>query len=413
MKVLILGSGGREHALEWKIRQSPQVKEVFVAPGNGGNETRVKLDLNNHDQIVEFVKSEGIDLTVIGPEDPLVNGIVDRFKEENLLVFGPDKLSAQLEGSKDFAKEFMNKHHIPTAKHTTHHSLKHALAGMKEYGFPLVIKADGLALGKGVRIVENQEDATDFLHKIFVDKIFGESSVLFEEFLTGQEASLLCFVSNNKLFPLQSARDYKRIGENDTGLNTGGVGCYSPSELFDEKLDQTIRETILNPIEQGLTKDGHQFTGILFIGLMIKDQEPKVIEFNVRFGDPETQVVLPRLQSDLVELMTKAFDNTLKASDFSWTKKPCFAVVLTSKGYPEAYQKGYPIEISEDLEDVILFHNGTNVDENQLVTNGGRVLTVTCTDVFEISKEKVYSAINQIDFEGKTYRRDIGKHLGK
>lgn len=411
MKVLILGSGGREHALEWKIKQSVLLDEIIVAPGNGGNDNRVKLDLTNHDQILEFVEAEQIDLTIVGPEDPLVFGLVDKFENRNLRIFGPNQMSAQLEGSKDFAKEFMVRHHVPTAQYITHTHLDSAIKDLNNINYPLVIKADGLALGKGVRICENELEATSFLNDVFIEKVFGESSVLFEEFLTGTEASLLCFVSDNKLFPLQSARDYKRIHENDEGLNTGGVGCYSPSELFDAELDEIIRTTILNPIEQGLIKDGHHFTGILFIGLMIENKVPKVIEFNVRFGDPETEVILPRLKSDLLVLINKALDKTLIQEDIIWRDEPCLGVVLTSKGYPESYEKGKIINLPEALNDVIIFHNGTTYKDNQLVTNGGRVLTVVSSTDFKESKTNVYNAIEQIEFEGKTFRKDIGRGL--
>lgn len=415
MRILVVGSGGREHALCWKLSKSEIVDELYCAPGNGGTElaaTNVGIAANDIDRLLEFAMENEIDLTVVGPEEPLVLGITDIFEEAGLNIFGPDSFSAQLEGSKDFAKRFMINHGIPTARYETFTELDEASKGIEEFNYPLVVKADGLCLGKGVTICENRDTAIKALEEILKDKIFGKEGdrVVVEEFLNGIEASLLCFVSHNKLFPMESAKDYKQIYEGDKGPNTGGVGCYSPSPLFTQELKDIIKEKIITPIEKGLEADGHDYTGILFIGFMIDKQDPKVLEFNCRFGDPETEVVLPRLESDLGEIFFKAVAGDLKEADIIWSDEPCVTVVLTSGGYPGYYRKGYEISGVDSLtDDIILFHNGTRYDDGKLVTNGGRVLSVTARGSFDESRAKIYNAIKDISFKDMTFRGDIAR----
>lgn len=414
MKVLVVGSGGREHALCWKLSQSEKVKELYCAPGNGGTSlvaTNVSIQANDLDRLLEFSKANQINLVVVGPEEPLVLGIVDLFEEEGISVFGPDSFSAKLERSKEFAKDFMIRHHISTAKYKSYSDYNEAVKGLKEFSYPLVIKADGLCLGKGVIICENQKKAIETLKEILLDKIFGEEGhkVVIEEFLQGTEASLLCFVSQNKIFPMESAKDYKQIFEDDKGPNTGGVGCYSPSPLFTEDFNKKVKEQVLDKIEKGLEKDGHKFTGILFIGFMITGDQPKVLEFNVRFGDPETEVVLPRLQTDLVDIFNNAIGGNLKDEHIKWSDKACITVVLTSGGYPGYYRKGYKIHgLPLEEDDIIVFHNGTKLSDSGFLTNGGRVLSITSLGEMEKARSKVYKAIENISFQDMGYRKDIG-----
>lgn len=415
MRILVIGSGGREHALCWKLSQSELIEELYCAPGNGGTSsvaTNVGIAANDIDRLLEFAQENEIDLTIVGPEEPLVLGITDSFEEAGLNIFGPNAFSAQLEGSKDFAKRFMMSHGIPTARYRTYTDLNEALKGIGEFSYPLVVKADGLCLGKGVTICEDRLSAEKALKESLQDKVFGKEGdrVVVEEFLSGTEASLLCFVSHNKLFPMESAKDYKQIYDGDKGPNTGGVGCYSPSPLFTPKLKQIIRNSVLDPIERGLEKDGHDFTGILFIGFMIEGDDPRVLEFNVRFGDPETEVVLPRLKTDLAEIFFKALSGDLKEEDIQWDENPCVTVVLTSGGYPGYYRKGYEISGIEMLpEDLILFHNGTRLEAGKLLTNGGRVLSLTATGAYDDARSRIYKSIDLIDFNDKGYRTDIAK----
>ncbi|WP_409227633.1 phosphoribosylamine--glycine ligase [Gudongella sp. SC589] len=414
MKVLVIGSGGREHALCWKLAQSREIEELYCAPGNGGTSlvaTNVPIQSNDLERLLEFSKTLEIDLVVVGPEEPLVLGITDMFEEEGISVFGPDAFSARLEGSKDFAKDFMVRHNIPTAKYKTFTEYNKAIEGLSEFSYPLVIKADGLCLGKGVVICENKEIAQQTLKEVLVDRIFGDEGqrVVIEEFLEGTEASLLCFVSHNRLFPMESAKDYKQIFEDDKGPNTGGVGCYSPSPFFNEEFNRKIRLEVLDRIEEGLEADGHNFTGILFIGFMISQEGPKVLEFNVRFGDPETEVVLPRLESDLLEIFIHSIVGDLKEDHMTWKEEACMTVVLTSGGYPGYYKKGYRIYgLPYPDEDIMVFHNGTKIEGEHFVTNGGRVLSVTCTGEMSHAREKIYQAIEGISFKDMGYRRDIG-----
>ena len=416
MKVLVIGSGGREHALCWKISQSQKVDKLYCAPGNGGiGQVAENIDIkaNDIEGLVDFAIKNGIDLTVVGPEEPLVMGIVDRFEEKGLKIFGPNKDCARLEGSKDFSKKFMEKYKIPTAKYRSCDDYEKAVNALEDYSYPLVIKADGLCAGKGVSICNTYKESKNVLKDILEDNKFGEEgkTVVIEEFLDGIEASLLCFVSGSTIIPMESAKDYKKIYEGDRGPNTGGVGCYSPSPLFTQELNEKIKTEILDKISYGLKKEALDFKGILFIGFMIIDNNPYVLEFNVRFGDPETEVLMPRLDSDIVEIFEKTLDGTIESKDIKWLDDNCLTVVLTSEGYPIEYKKGYEIVACEDLdEEIILFHNGTKYEDHKIKTNGGRVLSVTALgDSLEQARDKVYSNIDKISFKGLQYRKDIGE----
>ncbi|EGL38904.1 phosphoribosylamine--glycine ligase [Parvimonas sp. oral taxon 110 str. F0139] len=412
MKVLVIGNGGREDAICKKISESNKCTELFCSRGNAGTLRYAKnVELNSNEQIFEFSKNNNIDLVVIGPEAPLCEGIVDLFKGSNIKVFGADKKSARLEGSKDFAKEFMKKYDVPTAKYETIKSIEEGKKAIENFSYPIVIKADGLCAGKGVRICNTEEDVSEYFKELFEDKIFGKegTTVVIEEFLKGKEASLLCFVSKGNLIPMESARDYKRIFDNDEGENTGGVGCYSPSELFNEELKLQI-EKILDKISNGLKKENLEYSGVLFIGFMI-DEDAKVLEFNVRFGDPETEVVLPRMESDLLLAIEKSLDGSLEREDLKWKKEKCLTVILTSRGYPKNYEKGKEITGIDSVDkDIYVYHNNTKINGNKILTNGGRVLSITALgNSYDEIREKVYRNIEKISFETKQYRKDIGK----
>lgn len=418
MKVLVIGSGGREHALCWKIAKSKKVEKIYCAPGNGGtSEIAENIDIkaNELDMLLEFAMDNKIDLTIVGPEDPLVLGIVDKFEENGLKIFGPNRKCAQFEGSKEFSKKFMEKYDIPTAKYRSFTNYNDAIKGLEGFTYPLVIKADGLCAGKGVLISQTKQEAEATLKEILVDNVFGNEGnmVVIEEFLEGIEASLLCFVTNGKIIPMESAKDYKKIFENDLGPNTGGVGCYSPSPLFTNNLLAKIETDILSKISYGLQLEQLDFKGILFVGFMIVDNEPKVLEFNVRFGDPETEVLIPRLQSDIVDLFLKTIDGTLDKNDLKWTDETCLTIVLTSKGYPGEYIKNHEITGINNLDkSIILFHNGTKNDNGKLVSNGGRVLSVTSLgDKIEEARTNIYNNVDKVYFNGMNYRKDIGKDM--
>lgn len=404
MKIAIIGGGGREHALAWKLNQSDLCSGIFCIPGNGGTKsiaTNVEIDILDFDSIIEFVKKENIELTIVGPEVPLVAGIVDAFEKEGLKIFGPNALAAQLEGSKQFSKDFMARHDIPTARFLSADSYEEAVEYLGMFSYPLVIKDDGLAAGKGVVIVEDEVEALNALSNLFSESLSNnvESAVVIEEYLVGYEVSQLCFVAGNKLYPMDTSQDYKRIGENDTGENTGGVGCLSPSPT----VDATIFEDSYQKIEAGLKADNIDFYGILFIGYMIVDDIPYVLEFNTRFGDPETEVLMPRLQNDLVRVFLDVLDN--KDPKLVWSNEKALAIVLTSAGYPGHYDVGFDIEMNDNG---LVYHNGT-VNDGSLKTNGGRVLTVVeMGEDFKDLNRKVVKRVDNISFEGKTFRRDIG-----
>lgn len=416
MKVLVIGSGGREHAICWKVNQSPLVEKLYCMPGNAGiSEIAECIDIKveDLDAIVEFALENNIDLAIIGPEVPLVMGLSDRLSEKGIKSFGPNKIAAEFEGSKAFSKRFMEKYSIPTAAYGVYDNPQDALDGLKNFSEPVVVKADGLAAGKGVLICQKMDEAVEAIKSIMESRQFGEAgdTVVVEEFLTGIEASLLCFVDGERIIPMESARDYKKAFDNDEGLNTGGMGCFSPNPIYTDRLQKFLDEKILNNIIDGFKKDGIDYHGVLFIGLMIENDEAKVLEFNVRFGDPETQVVLPRMKSDLVEVMIKTIEGNLGKEDLTWHNQESVTVVLASGGYPEGYEKGKTITGLNNLdEDIIVFHAGTKFDGDDIVTNGGRVLAVTCVaDTIEKARERVYDNLPKIEFEKKQYRTDIAK----
>lgn len=414
MKVLIIGSGGREHTIAWKLQQSPLVTEIFCAPGNAGTAKIAKnIEINSNDieQLTEFAAGNEIDLTVVGPEEPLVNGIVDKFRENNLRIIGPDKNGAQLEGSKAFAKAFMDKYHIPTAKYDEVHTFEEGVAALKKYSYPVVVKADGLAAGKGVFICESKEEAVSAMKELLEDQILGEAgtNVVIEEFLSGIETSILCFVDGNTIIPMVSSQDHKRVFDGDKGPNTGGMGTYSPNYVYTEAIEKRVEREILVPTLYGIQKEEMDYRGIVFIGLMITDHGPKVLEYNVRFGDPETQVVLPRLETDLVEIFNSMIDGKLEDMNIQWAKNGAVCVILASGGYPNQYEKGLEITGLEEMEDLLIFHSGTTMNGDQVVTAGGRVLGVVAIDKnTEEARNKVYCNIDKIKFKGSFYRSDIG-----
>ncbi|WP_432407401.1 phosphoribosylamine--glycine ligase [Wukongibacter sp. M2B1] len=415
MKVLVVGSGGREHTLVWKISQSSRVEKIYCAPGNAGIGNMaelVNIKAEDIELLLAFALEKGIDLTVVGPEVPLVDGIVDRFMEEGLKVFGPNKACAELEGSKAFAKDFMIRHGIPTAMYKEYTNPDEAINDIGIYGFPMVIKADGLAAGKGVIIAQNESEAHEALSMIMKDKKFGNAGakVVIEEFLDGIEASILCFVDGDTIVPMVSAQDYKKVLDGDRGPNTGGMGTYSPSVIYNEDIKEKSYNEILIPFIEGLKADGLNFKGIIFIGLMIKDGKLKVLEFNTRFGDPETQVVLSRLETDLIEIMESILEGNLKNQKIKWSDKKAVCVVLASEGYPGKYEKDMVIEGLDEVENAFVFHAGTKLKDGKVVTNGGRVLGVVATaDTIDIARDIVYNDIEKINFKGKQYRKDIGK----
>ncbi len=417
MKVLVVGSGGREHAIVWKLSQSPKVDKIYCAPGNAGIGTiaeLVPIGAMEFDKLVDFAKNEGIDFTVIGMDDPLVGGIVDKFEAEGLRVFGPRANAAIIEGSKAFSKELMKKYGIPTAKYETFSDYDSALDYIKKGDFPVVLKADGLALGKGVLICNTLEEAEQGLNTLMIDKKFGDSgnTVVIEEFLTGQEMSVLSFCDGKTVVPMVSAQDHKRAYDGDKGLNTGGMGTFSPSRVYTPELAEECMKTIYQPTVDALNAEGRTFKGIIFFGLMLTSKGMKVIEYNARFGDPETQVVLPRLKNDLMEIFEACVDGTLDKINVEWYDSGTACVVLASGGYPEGYVKGYEItglDKADKAENIIVFHAGTALKDGKFVTNGGRVLGVTgvgknLDDAINIA----YEGVKLIDFKDKHYRKDIG-----
>ncbi|MDO4394027.1 MAG: phosphoribosylamine--glycine ligase [Bacillota bacterium] len=416
MRVLVVGGGGREHAICWKLAQSNKISHLYCAPGNAGIADVaecVPVGAEDIDGICEWAADNDIDLAVIGPEVPLAMGIVDRLNETGVKVFGPNAKCAQLEASKSFTKSFLARHNIPTAGYREFTDKDELLANIGLYGYPMVLKADGLAAGKGVVIPEDEESARAAIEEMMGDKVFGNAAdkVVVEEFLTGVEASMLCFVDHNTIIPMESAQDYKRIFDGDKGPNTGGMGTYSPSLLFNEEIEQQIKERILLPTLKGFQDDGLDFQGVLFIGLMLSEDGPQVIEFNNRFGDPETQSVLRRMDSDLLDVFTAVVDNRLDEIDIKWDDDRAVTVVLASGGYPGSYAKGKVITGLDHVDDdVVVFHAGTKFDENNnVVTSGGRVLGVTATGkTHEEARNKAYANAERINFEGAYMRKDIG-----
>lgn len=413
MKVLVIGRGGREHTLAWKVGQSQKVETVYVAPGNPGMQTiatLINIDENDFDGLIEFAKKEQIDLTLVGPEVPLINGIVNRFQAEGLAIFGPTKDAALLEGSKSFAKEIMKKYNIPTAEYETFTSYEEAKQYILEKGAPIVIKADGLAAGKGVTVALNLDDALTSVYDMLEDNKFGEAStqVVIEEFLEGEEFSLMAFVDGKTAYPMVISQDHKRAFDNDEGPNTGGMGAYSPVPQISDNIVQEAIETIINPTVKAMEEEGRDFTGILYAGLILTANGPKVIEYNARFGDPETQVVLPRLETDFIDVIEGLLDQ--KEISLEWSDKATLGVVFASKGYPESYEKGAVIEGLDNLDEKITaFHAGTDLVNNQFVTNGGRVLTVVASgETLEKAQDFVYQEAEKIKCSNLFYRKDIG-----
>ena len=421
MKVLVVGSGGREHAIVWKLSQSPKVDKIYCAPGNAGIgqlAELVNIGAMEFHKLIEFVKNEGIDFTVVGMDDPLVGGIVDAFEKEGLRIFGPRANAAIIEGSKAFSKELMRKYNIPTAEYGTFSDYDLAVEHVKNGNFPVVLKADGLALGKGVLICNTLEEALEGLKEIMLDKKFGDSgnTVVIEEFLTGPEMSVLSFCDGKTIVPMVSAQDHKRAYDNDEGLNTGGMGTFSPSRVYTKELAEECMKTIYQPTVDALNEEGRTFKGIIFFGLMLTPKGPKVLEYNARFGDPEAQVVLPRMKNDIVDVFEACIDGTLDKVDLQFEDNACVCVILASDGYPLAYEKGFEIKGMENFkgkDDYFLFHAGSKFnEEGKVVTNGGRVLGVTALgkDLKE-ARAKAYEATEWVDFDNKYMRHDIGKAI--
>ena len=425
IKVLIIGSGGREHAFTWKASQSDLVDKIFVAPGNAGTSLEPKaenIEISSSDieGLVSFSKKENIDLVIVGPEDPLVNGITDAFTEAGINCFGPESLGAQLEGSKDFAKSFMKKHNIPTASYESFTHADQAKNYIQKNDLPLVIKADGLAAGKGVVIAEDHETANKTIDEFIGETKFGDASkkIIIEDFLVGQELSYIVMVNGTEYLPLATSQDHKTIGEGDVGLNTGGMGAYSPVPFVNDELDITIRKKVIEPSIRGLAEDGIMFRGFLYAGLMIdSNHNPKVLEYNCRFGDPETQPIMLRLKSDLIDMIQTCFSGGISNYDVEWDQKSAMGIVMSSIGYPESYETGKEISGLNNFsnkDDIKVFHSGSRLENNNILTNGGRVLCVTALgDDLNRSNEKAYSAVKLIDWDGKYYRKDIGFRVMK
>lgn len=418
MNILIIGSGGREHALAWKAAQNPEVKTVFVAPGNAGTSAEpgienVAIGVSDFASLIDFAKTNQVALTIVGPEVPLVEGIVDAFEAEGLRCFGPSAKAAQLEGSKAFTKDFLARHNIPTGFYKTFTQVEPALAYITEHGAPIVIKADGLAAGKGVIVAETVEQANEAVEDMLSGNAFGDAGcrVVIEEFLPGEEASFIVLVDGKNVLPMATSQDHKRIGEGDTGPNTGGMGAYSPAPVVTPEIHQRIMHEIIYPTVAGMAAEGMPYTGFLYAGLMISPLgEPRVIEYNCRFGDPETQPIMMRLHSDLVELCNAALDGKLDQVEARWDERAAVGVVLAAGGYPGDYAKGKLINGLETNQstDKKTFHAGTTIQNGEIVTNGGRVLCATALgeDVSE-AQQKAYELADSISWEGMTLRRDI------
>ncbi|MBB3276782.1 MULTISPECIES: phosphoribosylamine--glycine ligase [unclassified Pseudoxanthomonas] len=419
MKILVIGSGGREHALAWKIAQSPRVAEVLVAPGNAGTAREdkcrnVAVGATEIDRLVELVKQEGVALTVVGPEAPLVAGVVDRFRSEGLRIFGPTAAAAQLEGSKAFAKDFLARHGIPTAHYAVFTETAPALAYVREKGAPIVIKADGLAAGKGVIVAMTLAEAEAAIQDMLAGNAFGAAGarVVVEEFLDGEEASFISMVDGRTALPMATSQDHKRVGDGDTGPNTGGMGAYSPAPVVTPEVHDRVMREVVNPTVQGMIADGVPFTGFLYAGLMIDGNgAPKVIEFNVRFGDPETQPVMLRLRSDLVDLVEAAIDGRLDATEADWDPRPSLGVVMAAANYPETPKTGDAIHgLDADLGPAKVFHAGTRPGNNgEVLTSGGRVLCVAALgDSVGDAQRNAYAGVERIGWDGEFHRNDIG-----
>lgn len=416
MKVLVVGSGGREHALVWKLSQSQMIEKIYVAPGNAGMKniaTCVPISAEDIDQLLNFAIQENIDLTVVGPEKPLTLGIVDRFQEKDKVCFGPNQAAAELEGSKAFSKNLMSKYGIPTAAYDVFTDIDQAKAFLKEISIPCVIKADGLAAGKGVIICDDLEQAEKTVEDMLSGNSLGEAGhrIVIEEFLEGQEVSVLAFSDGKTVLPMVSAQDHKRIFDYDQGPNTGGMGAYTPAPMYTNDIAEDVFKTIIQPTIDAMDKEGRTFVGILYTGLMLTKNGPKVLEYNVRFGDPETQPVLMRLESDFCDIILKSINGNLDNISLQWKDEAAVCVVLAAENYPNIPKKGDVINGLEiELDDnSMIFHAGTKEEDGEIVTNGGRVLGVTALGKnIEIAMEKAYKVIAHIDFDGMQYRHDIG-----
>jgi phosphoribosylamine--glycine ligase len=418
MKVLVIGSGGREHALAWKAAQSPEVEQVFVAPGNAGTAREAKManvaiGVEEIPALIAFAKDNDIGLTIVGPEAPLVIGVVDAFREAGLRIFGPSRAAAELEGSKAFTKDFLARHKIPTADYQNFTEVAPAIAYIKDKGAPIVIKADGLAAGKGVIVAMNKDEAIDAVKDMLSGNAFGEagSRVVIEEFLDGEEASFICMVDGEHILPMATSQDHKRAGDGDTGPNTGGMGAYSPAPVVTPEVHERIMREVIEPTVKGMAEEGHPYTGFLYAGLMIMaDGTPKVIEYNVRFGDPETQPIMMRLKSDLVALCNAAIDERLDSVSADWDPRVAIGVVLAAGGYPGDYAKGEVIHgIPEATADRKVFHAGTAEKDGKIVTSGGRVLCVVALgDKVSEAQTRAYDWVKAIEWKGVYYRKDIG-----
>ena len=421
MKVLIVGSGGREHALAWKIAQSPRVEKLYCAPGNAGISQYaecVAIGAKDFEKLADFAEENEIGLTVVGMDDPLVGGIVDVFEARGLRVFGPRKNAAILEGSKAFSKDLMKKYGIPTAAYENFDDPKAALQYLEtEAKFPIVLKADGLALGKGVLICQNLEEAKAGVRTIMEDRQFGAAGnrMVIEEFMTGREVSVLSFVDGKTIRCMTSAQDHKRAGDGDTGLNTGGMGTFSPSPFYTEEVEAFCEKHIFQPTVDAMAAEGRPFKGIIFFGLMLTPEGPRVLEYNARFGDPEAQVVLPRMKNDIVDVFEACIDGTLDRIDLQFEDNACVCVVLASAGYPVKYEKGLEIrglEKFQGRDDCFVFHAGTAFKDGKIVTNGGRVLGVTAKGkTLKEARANAYEAVKWVDFDNKYCRNDIGKAI--
>jgi len=417
MHILVIGSGGREHALAWKCAQDASVSEVFVCPGNAGTAlekkvSNVSINANNFTAVKDFCIEKNIALVIVGPEQPLVDGLVDYLHSNNIKTFGPSSAAAQLEGSKTFSKDFFIKYGIPTATYEAFDNFDNAKEHLKHIPYPTVIKADGLAAGKGVIICQTESEALEALVSIFKDQAFGDAgtSVVIEDFLNGEEASFIAVVSKDKIIPLATSQDHKAVGDGDVGLNTGGMGAYSPAPIVNEVLHQKIIDEVMHPTMQGLMAEGSPYLGFLYAGLMINNGELKVLEFNCRFGDPETQPILLRLKSSLVELCLAAIDDKLNDYQIQWTDDHACGVVIACDGYPENYSKNNEITIkSSDTDKIKLFHAGTKLQDDKILTSGGRVFCATALgkDLQE-AQSKAYDLVESVSFDGAFYRRDIG-----
>lgn len=418
MKILVIGGGGREHTLVWKLAQSPKVEEIFVAPGNAGTAqiaTNIDISPTNIEALVRAARENRIDFTVVGPEAPLAEGIADNFLARDMPIFGPTRAAAQIESSKVFAKELMQKYEIPCARSVSFSTYFYAKEYIEKQTPPVVIKADGLAAGKGVAVCDSIPQALDALHSIMEAKSLGAAGnrIIIEEYLAGKEMSAFVFTDGSTIVSMVPACDYKRVYDGDQGPNTGGMGSYSPPQFFKPALGKRVEKTIMKPTIKAMHKEGKLYKGVLYGGLMITDKGPKALEFNARFGDPETQVILPRLKTDLLEIMLATTNNTLKKISIEWSDDACVGVVMASGGYPGNYKTGFPITGLDSLDkDILVFHAGTKIspDGGQVLTSGGRVLAVVAMGkTISEAREKVYNNISRIHFEGCHYRKDIAK----